>query len=189
MLKMIQNLINRANINILKIESKQIDEILDADSVEERKQYALSRIQENMTKWAKELELEHCDSPYRLDLNKVTVVVDKPDRPVPLKQLGSGSNWVGVHLIAYFGFTVLLYRYKSSGSKLSVFFDQPSQVYFSHPSLMKKIIDWNEVNKIYRFIVDRTSELEGKLQVIIVDHADLNDAYFREYICEKLVVN
>ena len=48
-----------------------------------------------------------------------------------------------------------------------------------------KNIDWNEVNKIYRFIVDRTSELEGKLQVIIVDHADLNDAYFREYICEN----
>ena len=63
---------------------QEIDEILDADSVEDRKQSALSRIQENMTKWAKELELEHCDSPYRLDLNKVTVVVDKPDRPVPL---------------------------------------------------------------------------------------------------------
>lgn len=38
---------------------------------------------------------------------------------------------------------------------------------------------------MYRFIVDRTSELEGKLQVIIVDHADLNNASFREYICEN----
>ena len=38
---------------------QEIDEILDADSVEDRKQSALSRIQENMTKWAKELELEH----------------------------------------------------------------------------------------------------------------------------------
>ena len=49
----------------------------------------------------------------------------------------------------------------------------------------EKNIDWNEVNKMYRFIVDRTSELEGKLQVIIVDHADLNNASFREYICEN----
>lgn len=39
---------------------------------------------------------------HRLDLNKVTVMVDKSERPVPLKQLGSGSNWVGVHLITYF---------------------------------------------------------------------------------------
>lgn len=30
---------------------QEIDEILDADSVEDRKQSALSRIQENMTKW------------------------------------------------------------------------------------------------------------------------------------------
>lgn len=80
---------------------KEIDDILDRDSVEERKQSALSRIQVDMTEWAKVLQLEHCDNPYRLDLNKVTVVVDKPERPVPLKQLGSGSNWVGVHLISY----------------------------------------------------------------------------------------
>lgn len=162
---------------------QEIDEILDADSVENRKQSALSRIQENMTKWAKELELEHCDSPYRLDLNKVTVVVDKPDRPVPLKQLGSGSNWVGVHLIAYFA---LQYYFIGTNRPVPsfLFFDQPSQVYF--PSeLDEKNIDWNEVNKMYRFIVDRTSELEGKLQVIIVDHADLNNASFREYICEN----
>ena len=84
---------------------KEIDDILDRDSVEERKQSALSRIQVDMTEWAKVLQLEHCDNPYRLDLNKVTVVVDKPERPVPLKQLGSGSNWVGVHLISYFALT------------------------------------------------------------------------------------
>ena len=89
---------------VKKIEKRieEIDNILDRESVEERKQSALSRIQEDMTKWAKELQLEHCDNPYRLDMNKVTVVVDKPERPVPLKQLGSGSNWVGVHLISYF---------------------------------------------------------------------------------------
>lgn len=116
---------------------REIDEILDVDSVDDRKQSALSRIQENMTKWAKELELEHCDSPYRLDLNKVTVVVDKPDRPVPLKQLGSGSNWVGVHLIAYFA---LQYYFIGTNRPVPsfLFFDQPHRFIF-HPSLMKKI--------------------------------------------------
>ncbi len=162
---------------------QEIDEILDMDSVEERKQSALSRIQENMTKWAKELELEHCDSPYRLDLNKVTVVVDKPDRPVPLKQLGSGSNWVGVHLIAYFALQHYFISTKRPVPSF-LFFDQPSQVYF--PSeLDEKNIDWNEVNKMYQFMVDRTTELEGQLQVIIVDHADLNQDSFREFICEN----
>lgn len=162
---------------------KEIDDILDRDSVEERKQSALSRIQEDMTKWAKELQLEHSDNPYRLDLNKVTVVVDKSERPVPLKQLGSGSNWVGVHLIAYFA----LQRFFVNANRpvpRFLFLDQPSQVYF--PSeLDEKQIDWNEVNKMYQFIIDRTNELNGKLQVIVVDHADLKEDSFRQFICEN----
>ena len=162
---------------------KEIDDILDRDSVEERKQSALSRIQEDMTKWAKALQLEHSDNPYRLDLNKVTVVVDKPERPVPLKQLGSGSNWVGVHLIAYFA----LQRFFINANRpvpRFLFLDQPSQVYF--PSeLDEKQIDWNEVNKMYQFIIDRTNELNGKLQVIVVDHADLKEDSFRQFICEN----
>lgn len=162
---------------------KEIADILDRDSVEERKQSALSRIQEDMTKWAKALQLEHSDNPYRLDLNKVTVVVDKPERPVPLKQLGSGSNWVGVHLIAYFA----LQRFFVNANRpvpRFLFLDQPSQVYF--PSeLDEKQIDWNEVNKMYQFIIDRTNELNGKLQVIVVDHADLKEDSFRQFICEN----
>ena len=162
---------------------KEIDDILDRDSVEERKQSALSRIQEDMTKWAKALQLEHSDNPYRLDLNKVTVVVDKPERPVPLKQLGSGSNWVGVHLIAYFA----LQRFFVNANRpvpRFLFLDQPSKVYF--PSeLDEKQIDWNEVNIMYQFIIDRTIELNGKLQVIVADHADLKEDSFRQFICEN----
>ena len=168
-----------------KIENriKEIEDTLDRDSVEERKQSALSRIQGNMTVWAKELQLEHCDNPYRLDLNKVTVIVDKPERPVPLKQLGSGSNWVGVHLIAYFALQLFFINANRPVPRF-LFLDQPSQVYF--PSeLDERQIDWNEVYKMYRFIVERTKEVEGKLQVIIVDHADLKEASFREFICEN----
>ena len=81
--------------HIKKIEERlnEIDGALNRDSVEERKQSALSRIQQYMTKWAEELQLEHSDSPYRLDLNKMTVVVDK-SVACAAKQLGSGSNWV-----------------------------------------------------------------------------------------------
>ena len=144
--------------------------------------YTYSRIQEDMTKWAKELQLEHCDNPYRLDMNKVTVVVDKPERPVPLKQLGSGSNWVGVHLISYFALQHFFINANRPVPRF-LFLDQPSQVYF--PSEMdEKQIDWNEVDKMYQFIINRTNEAKGKLQVIIVDHADLKDDFFRKFVCE-----
>ena len=169
---------------VKKIEKRieEIDNILDRESVEERKQSALSRIQEDMTKWAKELQLEHCDNPYRLDMNKVTVVVDKPERPVPLKQLGSGSNWVGVHLISYFALQHFFINANRPVPRF-LFLDQPSQVYF--PSEMdEKQIDWNEVDKMYPFIINRTNEAKGKLQVIIVDHAELKDDFFRKFVCE-----
>lgn len=171
--------------NVKKIEEriKEIDGILDRDSVEERKQSALSRIQGNMTNWAKELQLEHCDNPYRLDLNKVTVMVDKFERPVPLKQLGSGSNWVGVHLISYFALHYFFINAERPVPRF-LFLDQPSQVYF--PSeLDEKEIDWNEVKKMYQFIIDRTKEANGKLQVIVVDHANLKEGEFKNYICEN----
>ena len=171
--------------SVKKIEErlKEIDGILDRDSVEERKQSALSRIQGNMTNWAKELHLEHCDNPYRLDLNKVTVMVDKSERPVPLKQLGSGSNWVGVHLITYFALHYFFINAERPVPRF-LFLDQPSQVYF--PSeLDEKEIDWNEVSKMYKFIIERTKEAEGKLQVIVVDHANLKEGEFKSYICEN----
>lgn len=171
------------NVKKIELRIKEIDDILDRDSVEERKQSALSRIQGNMTNWAKELHLEHCDNPYRLDLNKVTVMVDKSERPVPLKQLGSGSNWVGVHLITYFALHYFFINAKRPVPRF-LFLDQPSQVYF--PSeLDEKEIDWNEVNKMYQFIIERTKEAKGKLQVIVVDHANLKDEEFKNHICEN----
>ena len=51
--------------------------------------------------------------------------------------------------------------------------------------LDEKQIDWNEVNRMYQFIIERTMETKGKLQVIIVDHADLKEESFRKYICEN----
>ena len=171
------------SVKKIKDRIEEIDGILDRDSVEERKQSALSHIQGNMTTWAKELHLEHCDNPYRLDLNKVTVMVDKFERPVPLKQLGSGSNWVGVHLITYFALQHFFINAKRPVPRF-LFLDQPSQVYF--PSeLDEKEIDWNEVNKMYRFIIERTKEADGKLQVIVVDHANLKEGEFKNYIREN----
>ena len=171
------------SIQTIEKRINEIDSILDKDSVDERKQSALSRIQKDMTQWARELQLEHSDSPYRLDLNKVTVIVDKSDRPVPLKQLGSGSNWVGVHLITYFA----LQRFYINARRpvpSFMFLDQPSQVYFPSEFDEEKI-DLQEVNKIYQFIIERTNELRGQLQVIIVDHADPEQNSFREYILEN----
>lgn len=166
-------------IKNMEIRLNEINEKLDYDFLEERKQSALSRISSDMTKWAIELNLEHANNPYRLDMNKATVVVDL-DRPVPLKQLGSGSNWVGIHLIAYFAIQKYFIDMNRPVPNF-LFLDQPSQVYFPSQNDEEEI-DLNMVKMLYDFIIRRTAELNGKLQVIIVDHA--NNQEFREYVIE-----
>lgn len=171
-------------MQIKKLEDRiaEIDDLLDRDTLEERRQSVLSRISVDMSEWAKNLNLEHSDNPYRLDMNKVTVIVDKAERPVPLKQLGSGSNWVGVHLITYFA----LHKYFIDSNRpvpRFIFLDQPSQVYF--PSeLDEKRTDWEKVYGLYNFIIEGVNNFKGALQVIIVDHADLKEEKFRKLITE-----
>ena len=154
----------------------EIDAILSNDSIKERVASSLSVIQNDMTTWAKELEMEHAGSPYRLDLGKLTVVVDH-DRPIPLKEMGSGANWLGSHLITMFA----LHKYFVNNNRPVpnfLFLDQPSQVYFPEGSTSDDDMDIQAVSKVFSFIRERASELDGKLQVIVVDHAKLNDAEF-----------
>lgn len=174
---------DQATINNFEKRLTEIEKLLDRDTVEERKQSILNRMSVEMSIWAKELGLEYSDSPYRLDMGQVTVVVDRPERPVPLQQLGSGSNWVGIHLIAYFA----LHKYFIAHNRpvpSFLFIDQPSQVYF--PSdLDAQNTDKEEVANLYQFIFNRVKELDNKLQVIIVDHANLGNDEFQEVIVEK----
>lgn len=160
----------------------EIDNLLGEESIEERKLSIINRLSVEMTKWAKDLELEHCDYPYRLDLNKVTVVVDR-ERPVSLQQLGSGSNWLGCHLIALFA----LHKYFIENNRpvpRFLFIDQPSQVYFP-PETNNDNVDSQEIRIIYGYIEKMVKELSPDIQVIVVDHADIQEEYFQDAIIEK----
>jgi len=159
-----------------------IDNLLDGDLIEERKQSIINRLSVEMTKWAKELQLEHCDYPYRLDMNKVTVVVDR-ERPVPLQQLGSGSNWLGCHLIALFALHKFFIQNERPVPQI-LFIDQPSQVYFP-PEKNDDNVDSQEIRVIFGFIQKRIQELAPNMQVIVVDHADIQEKYFQDAIIEK----
>lgn len=172
----------KRKIKILKDRIAEIDAILSNDSVKDRVSSALSVIQNDMTTWANELEMEYAGSPYRLDMGRVTVVVDH-GRPIPLKEMGSGSNWLGSHLITMFG----LHKYFVSNNRPVpnfLFLDQPSQVYFPEGSTADEDMDVQAVTKIFAFIRKRVAELNGKMQVIVVDHARLDSDDFREETIE-----
>ena len=173
--------------NIAKLE-KQIENLnskISRESVVERTTSALSKIQMDMTEWAKNiLKLEHGSYPYRLDLNKLTVVVDK-DRAIPLQQMGSGENWVGVHLIAILALHKFFIQNKRPVPNF-LFIDQPSQVYFpSSVDTGEKDVDINAVGRIYSFIADFVKDMGSKMQIIVVDHAKLDQDDFSNNIVEN----
>jgi len=169
---------------LTKIEKriKEIIKILDRDEVEERKQSAINQISSMISKWVKELDLEHSEYPYRFDLNKLTVMVDR-NRPVPLQQLGSGANWLGCHLVALFAIHTFFRKNKRPVPSF-LFLDQPSQIFFP-PETDKSLVDKKEIRKVYKFIFERVKELFPDMQVIIVDHADIDEENFQKAVVEK----
>lgn len=172
----------RAKLAEIDARMAQINSLLDVSVIEEKKLSVVSRLSAMMSNWAKELELEHSEYPYRLDLTKLTVMVDR-DRPVPLQQLGSGSNWLGCHLITLFALHTFFCQQKRPIPGF-LFLDQPSQVYFP-PETNDENVDSQEVRTIYKFIFERIKELHPDMQVIIVDHADINEEYFQDAVVEK----
>lgn len=170
-------------LKILSEQLKALEDLLDRENIAERVQSALSKMQTDMTDWAKKLELEGQGNPYRIDLGKATVVMDK-DRPISLQQMGSGSNWVGVHLIAMFALHkyFILHNRPVPGF---LFLDQPSQVYFPSMERKDENKDLKAVGMIYDFIAECVSSMEGKLQVIIMDHAQLDNESFTGHVIES----
>jgi hypothetical protein len=163
--------INDTEKTNLETQIKKIQDQLSEFTIQENLNSVLSIISADMTKWAKELDLEYKDCPYRFNLNAATVIVDSLDGSVPLRKLGSGSNWVGVHLLAYFAIQKYFIETNRPVPNFLVI-DQPSQIYF--PKSDQKT-DFEKVKEIYRFIDKRVKELNGKLQVIVLDHADFPD--------------
>lgn len=163
-------------IKTLKERILEIDAVLSNESIKDREQSALSVIQNDMTEWAKELEMEYSGSPYRLDMGKVTVIVDH-GRPIPLREMGSGANWLGSHLITMFGLHKFFINNRRPVPGF-LFLDQPSQVYFPEGSTADEDMDVKAVEKVFEFIRKRVTELNGQMQVIVVDHAKLDNEEF-----------
>jgi hypothetical protein len=166
---------------------------LDVGEKDERLNSILNRIGFQMTEWAKQLELEHSGSPVRLDLSKVTVVVDREDRPIPLSNLGSGKNWLGTHLIAHLALHKHFHQHKRPVPRF-LFLDQPSQVFYPadrDAELQGSLAgisdeDQKEVTRMYNLIFDVVESLAPDFQVIITDHADLlSNGRFQSAVVER----
>jgi hypothetical protein len=152
----------------------------------------LSLIGNDMSRWAKELRLEHSECPIKLDIKRLTVVAETPEGRVPLYQMGSGENWVGYHLVTYMALAKWFKKRKRPVPSF-VFFDQPTQVYF--PTDIDVTGNINEiavdedrlaVKRMFKWLHDLIEgEFGGDFQIIVTDHADIDEQWFQDCIQDK----
>jgi hypothetical protein len=174
----------------LRAKCKQLEDELSDERVQEQLASIASLLSEKLTKWARALGLEHSEFPMRLDLKKLTLVADTVDGAIPMSRIGSGENGVGFHLIAHLALHQWFVQ-RSRPVPHFIFFDQPSQVYFPADrdidGSMDRIPDDDRerVVRMFRLIFEAVNDVAPGLQVILVEHADLNEEWYREAVVER----
>jgi hypothetical protein len=181
----------------LQLEIKRLRERIDNledeisnETIQEKTESILSIISHDMSNWAQDLRLEHSEYPLRLDLRKLLVVADTASGPVAMDKMGSGENWVGYHLIAH----LALHNWfvmRNRPVPRFLFIDQPSQVYFPPD----KDLDWlsgdehdedrEAVARMFQLTFSVVEKLSPNLQIIITDHADIDQDWFQKSVVER----
>jgi hypothetical protein len=159
-----------------------LEALLDQVDVESALRDVLTAIGEDMTLWAQRLELEHSENQVRLDLGGPTVVVLTPAGRRPLTRIGSAENWIGYHLVAHLS----LHRWLALQERpvpRFLMLDQPSQAFFPEEVQDGSQIedaDWEAVRRQFTLLRDVVEDLEGELQIVVSDHANLLDSWFQD---------
>ncbi|MCF8130359.1 MAG: DUF3732 domain-containing protein [Deltaproteobacteria bacterium] len=151
-------------------------------------------ISSRIIRYVQELEAEFAEYPFRLDIANLTVIADRPERPVPMIKTGGGANHLAYHLGA-----MLALHYFTSNNKKPIpsflFLDQPTQVYFPSEQIYKTATgtveeterdsDLEKVRKLFAMLHRfATQEVPG-FQIIISEHANLRDDWFQDSIVEE----
>lgn len=175
---------------LLRSQCAAIEDELSDERVKERIESITSILGRRMTDWARDLHLEHSKYPLRLNIKKLTIVADTADGPVPMDRMGSGENWVGYHLIGHLALHEW-FTHRDRPVPRFLFLDQPSQVYFPPEKDVDGSMsmigedDRHAVSRMFRFIFDVVEGVAPGLQVIIMEHADLNEKWYQSRIAER----
>lgn len=185
----LQNSVKRAQAEVDRIQA-----LVGADEEQDLVLSILNRMGSQMTKWAELLHLEH-KAPYRLDLNNLTVVADRPGRPIPMYRMGGGKNWLGCHLLALLALHEHFVQDKRPVPGFLVL-DQPTQVYF--PSMqeyaalsgttqetLESDADLDAVGRMFGLLFSVCTDLAPNFQIIVLEHANLPDQGYQQALVEE----
>jgi hypothetical protein len=176
--------VGNKDIDVLRGRIQSLENLIDTDALQDRLSSILSVLSYEMTEMSRSLDLEHSNLPVRLDPKKLTVVVDTENGPLPLERMGSGENWVSLHLITH----LVLHRWfakKDLPIPHFVFFDQPTQAYYP-PEVTEETVkntDKESVERMFKLIAEKVKD--AGFQVVITEHADIQGSWYQNMITEK----
>lgn len=184
----LQNAVSQAQREVERLES-----LLSEDDEQDLLASILNRMGQRMTAWADLLQLEHT-APYRLDLNNLTVVADRPGRPIPMHRMGGGKNWLGCHLLALLALHEHFVQEKRPVPGFFVL-DQPTQVYFPSTQQYKALTgttqdtlesdaDLDAVRRMFDLLFSVCTGLAPDFQIIVLEHANLPDERYQQAVIE-----
>lgn len=184
----------KEELSRLESEVEALVSKIGTDEVDSRVQSLLNIISRDLTRFAKSFGAEFSNDPARLDLVKGTVIVDRPQGPVPMSRTGSGQNHLAYHLAALLSLHLFA---MNEGRPIPRFLiiDQPSQVYF--PSITEyeqmdgsiertvETSDLEAVRKLFEHLRNFVEEEAPGFQIIITEHANLSEDWFQEAMVEE----
>ncbi len=132
--------------------------------------------------------------PARLDLNHLTIIFDRPDRPVPMSRTGGGENHLAYHLSALLALHLFASKNNCPIPKF-LLIDQPTQVYFPSEKVYQEAdgsvqkteadADLAAVRRLFELLLKFTQEDVPGFQLIVTEHANLRDQWFQDALVEQ----
>ena len=173
---------------------KQLEEKIGADDSNERLTSILNNISTHVSRYIQQFEAEFSPYPARLNLPQLTIIFDRPERPVPMSRTGGGENHLAYHLSAL----LALHLFSAQNNRpipRFLLIDQPTQVYFPSEQVYRDAdgsvqktesdADLEAVHRLFTLLLKFTEEDVPGFQLIVTEHANLRDQWFQDALVEQ----
>lgn len=169
-------------ISSLRREVERLSKLVSENEIERKLKNALDSVQSITSRLIPQLDGEWPESPIRLVIQDLTVKVIRETRDDFLWEIGSGANWLAYHIALSLALQGYFLRLPQHPVPALLIYDQPSQVYFPARRAGQMVSDdldptWkNEdvvaVRKVFVLFNEIIKKTNGRLQIIVLDHAD-----------------
>lgn len=171
----------------------QLNEEISADDSDERLTSILNNISAQVTRFIRKFEAEFQDFPARLNLRQLTIIFDRPERPVPMARTGGGENHLAYHLSTLLALHLFAAQNKRPIPRF-LLIDQPTQVYFPSEDVYRDAdgsvqrteadADIDAVRRLFELLLKFTKDEVPGFQLIVTEHANLREQWFQEALVE-----